>query len=161
MRGLLLQLEQSALGEIVRTSSLWTYPIVNLLHIFGISTLFGAAVIVDLRLMGVWPRVPIGSVARIAVPMAKTGFVLAASTGVALLAATATEYVGNPFFLIKFAAIAVGLVNVAVLNAAPAWKAARERELLPEERRRLAAYGAVSLLAWTTAVSAGRLIAYW
>ncbi len=161
MRDLFVLLEQSALGEFMRTSSLWTYPAVNLLHIFGIAALFGGAMIIDLRLMGVWRRVPLSAVAQMAVPVATVGFAVAATTGAGLLATQATEYVGNPYLLVKFAAIALGIVNVAALNAAPAWRARRERELLPEEQRRLAIYGAVSLAGWTTAVAAGRLIAYW
>ena len=161
MRDLFAQLEQSALGEFMRSSSLWTYPAVNLLHVFGIAALFGAAMIIDLRLMGLWRRVPLSAVAQVAVPVATAGFVVAAVTGVGLLATQATEYVGNPYLLVKFSAIALGLVNVAALSAAPAWRVRRERELLPQEQRRLAIYGGVSLAAWTTAVAAGRLIAYW
>jgi hypothetical protein len=35
------------------------------------------------------------------------------------------------------------------------------REPSPAERRRLAMFGAVSLVSWLTAVSCGRMIAYW
>ena len=161
MRDLFAQLEQSALGEFMRSSSLWTYPAVNLLHVFGIAALFGAAMIIDLRLIGLWRRVPLSAVSQIAVPVATAGFVVAVVTGVGLLATQATEYDGNPYLLVKFAAIALGIVNVAALNAAPAWRVRREREPVPQEQRRLAIYGGVSLAAWATAVAAGRLIAYW
>ena len=161
MREAFVWLEHSALGEFMRTSSLWTYPIVNLLHIFGIAALFGAATIIDLRLLGVWRRVPLAAVADIAVPVSTAGFFLAAVTGVALLATQSTEYIGNPYLLIKFSAIALGLINVALLNLSPAWKARRLRELQPHERRRLAVFGGISLVTWITAVAAGRLIAYW
>ncbi len=154
-------LEQSALGELMRTSSLWTYPIVNLLHIFGIAALFGAATIIDLRLLGVWRRIPLASISDVAVPVATGGFFLAATMGVGLLAANSTEYIGNPFLLIKFGAIGVGLTNVALLNASAAWKARRVREPQPNEQRRLALFGGISLAAWIAAVTAGRLIAYW
>jgi hypothetical protein len=161
VRDALVWLEQSALGELMRTSSLWTYPIVNLLHIFGIATLFGAAAIIDLRLLGAWRRVPLAEVSDIAVPMSEGGFFLAAATGVALLATNGTEYIGNPFLLIKFGAIAAGLTNVALLNLSPAWKARALRELHPNERRRLAVFGGISLATWISAVAAGRMIAYW
>lgn len=161
MREALVWLEQSALGELMRTSSLWTYPAVNLLHIFGIAALFGAATIIDLRLLGVWRKVPLAAISDTAVPVSTAGFFLAASTGVGLLAANSTEYIGNPFLLIKFGAIVAGLINVALLNLSPAWQARRRRELQPYERRRLAVFGGVSLATWVTAVAAGRLIAYW
>jgi hypothetical protein len=154
-------LEQSAFGEFMRTSSLWTYPAVNLLHVFGIAALFGAATIIDLRLLGVWRRVPIRSVTDVAVPVAATGFVLAVTTGAGLLVTQATEYLGNPFLLIRFAAIAVGLGNAAAVRSSPAWQARGKRELSPAEHRKLAIVGGVSLLSWVVAITAGRLIAYW
>ena len=160
MSGALVWLEQSALGEFVRTSSLWTYPIVNLLHIFGIAALFGAVAVIDLRLLGVKRRIALDAVADAAVPVSTAGFFIAITTGPALLAANASEYIGNPFLLIKFAAIGVGLLNVLFLKRSRAWKARRE-ELQPDDRRRLAIFGAISLVAWIAAITAGRLIAYW
>ena len=157
----LVWLEQSALGELMRTSSLWTYPIVNLLHIFGIAALFGAATIIDLRLLGLWRRIPLASISDAAVPVATGGFILAATMGVGLLAANSTEYMGNPFLLIKFGAIAVGVSNVAMLNRSAAWRARRVRELQPREERTLAVFGGISLVTWIAAVAAGRMIAYW
>lgn len=154
-------MEHSALGLFMRDSSLWTYPIVNLAHILGIASLFGATLIIDLRLLGVWRRVPLAPITDAAVPVAKAGFLVAATTGVGLLATKATEYAGNPYLLIKFAAIALGLVNVCVLNLLPAWRARHVREPSQAEDRWLAVMGGISLGCWLAAVAAGRLIAYW
>lgn len=154
-------MEQSALGHFMRDSSLWTYPIVNLVHILGIASLFGATLIIDLRLLGVWRRVPLAPLTDATVPVAKAGFLAAVTTGAGLLATQATEYAGNPYLLIKFAAITLGLVNVFVLNLSPAWRARRERELSRAEDRQLALMGGISFACWLTAVTAGRLIAYW
>jgi hypothetical protein len=157
----LVWLEQSALGHFMRTSSLWVYPIVNLLHVFGIASLFGAAAIIDLRLLGAWRGTSLTAISEVAVPVSTAGFALAAATGVALLATKSTEYIGNPFLLIKFGAIAAGVINVGLLNRSAAWRARRSRELQPNEQRRLAVFGGVSLASWIAAVAAGRLIAYW
>jgi hypothetical protein len=157
----LFWLEHSALGEFMRNSSLWVYPVVNLLHILGIAALFGGAAVIDLRLLGLWRNASLAAVSEAAVPVAAAGFGLAVPTGIALLVTKSTEYIGNPYLPIKFAAILVATVNVALLNFSPAWKSRRERELEPHERRRLAVFGGVSLAAWLTAVASGRLIAYW
>ena len=149
------------LGHAMRNSGVWTYGVVNLFHILGVATLFGAVLVLDLRLLGLWRTVPIPSIAGPTVPVATTGFVIAALTGVGLLATKATEYAGNPFLLIKFPAIAVALLNVAVVTSRPAWKAMGVREPTPPERRTLAVCGGVSLAAWLTAVGAGRMIGYW
>ena len=161
MRELLAWMEASMLGELVRGSGVWTYAVLNLGHILGISTLFGSVAVLDLRLLSVTRRVPIASVARVTVPLAKAGFVLAVVTGVPMICTNATEYVGNPFLLIKFPAIFLGLLNVGIISRLPAWRATRERELHPHESRQLALMGGLSLASWLTAVSAGRMIGYW
>ena len=154
-------LESSPLGHAMRSSGVWTYGVVNLGHILGVATLFGAVLVLDLRLLGLWRTVPLPSIAGPTVPVATTGFVIAALTGVALLATKATEYAGNPFLLIKFPAIAVALVNVAVVTSGSAWKTMGQREPTTRDRRTLAISGAVSLVAWVTAIGAGRMIGYW
>lgn len=97
---------------------------------------------------------PVAVLGPPAVSVAATGLALAIVSGAALLAVQATEYVANPFLYIKFAAILVGLVNVALLRLAGDWTDERFGR-----RRRWA--GFVSLLAWLVALAAGRLIAYW
>ena len=154
-------LEASALGRVMRESSLWTYPIVNLTHILGVASLFGALVVLDLRLLGAWRDTPLASVSRPTVPVATAGGLVALLSGVCLLATNATEYAGNPFLFVKFPAIALGLVNVGVMTALPAWKAHGTRALDRREQRQLAAGGAVSLACWLTAIAGGRMIGYW
>ena len=161
MIAFLAWLESSMLGHAMRTSGVWTYGIVNLCHILGVATLFGAVLILDLRLLGLWRTVPLPSIAGPTVPVATAGFLVAALTGVALLATKATEYEGNPFLLIKFPAIAVALANVAVVTSRPAWTSMGRREPTPADTRTLAIGGAVSLAAWLTAIGAGRMIGYW
>jgi uncharacterized protein DUF6644 len=154
-------LEGSALGHAMRSSGVWMYGIVNLTHILGVSALFGSLLVLDLRLLGVWSRVPLATITVPTVPVARTGFAVAATTGLCLLATNATEYAGNPFLYIKFPAIALGLLNVAILSTLPGWKARHVRELTPRERRPLAVAGGVSLACWLIAVAAGRMIGYW
>ena len=133
----------------------WLYAGVNTLHVFAIALLVGAIVVLDLRLLGVWRSVPVATLARPAVAVSSFGLVLAILSGAALLSVQATEYVPNPFLYVKFAAILVGLVNVAFLRRAKwGWTD-------PRHTSRQAWAGLLSLLAWLTALSAGRLIAYW
>jgi hypothetical protein len=154
-------LEGSALGHAMRESGVWTYGIVNLVHILAIASLFGSVLILDLRLLGAWRKAPLGAISRATVPIAKVAFGVAVLSGTCLLATKATEYAGNPFLLIKFPAIALGLANVAVLNASAAWREHRIRELSAREQSKLAIFGGVSLACWLAAISAGRMIAYW
>ena len=154
-------MEGSALGHLMRDSGVWMYGIVNLTHILGVASLFGSILVLDLRLLGLWRRIPIAALAGATVPVATIGFAVAATTGVGLLATKATEYVGNPFLLIKFPAIALGVLNVALLKRSTAWRSCALRELSRAETNQLAIMGGVSLLCWTTAITAGRMIGYW
>ncbi|MGZ8311052.1 MAG: DUF6644 family protein [Allosphingosinicella sp.] len=133
----------------------WLYAGVNTLHVLGIALLVGAIVVLDLRLLRVWRGVPLPTLAGPAVTVASAGLCVAIPSGAALLTVQATEYVANPFLYGKFAAILVGLLNVAALRLA-----GRE---WTEERfaRRQVAGGLVSLVSWLAALTAGRLIAYW
>jgi hypothetical protein len=158
---LLVWLERSPLGHAMRTSGVWTYGIVNLFHILGVSSLFGSILLLDLRLLGTWRRVAIPTLADVVVPVATAGLFVAAITGTCLLATNGSEYIGNPFLLIKFPAIGLGLVNIALLNALPVWRQRRLREPTSSERRQLAVAGGLSLACWLPAVTAGRMIGYW
>ncbi len=159
MADLAVWLEASALARLLKAGP-WLYPLVNLAHVLGIALLVGAIAVLDLRLVGLRPGVPVEALARATVPVAGAGLALALATGPALLAVRATEYVGNPFLWAKFGAVAVALANLAALRGSAAWREA-DGSAGRHNRRRLAFAGAVSLAAWLAAVSAGRMIAYW
>lgn len=154
-------MEASALGVFVRESGVWTYAFLNLFHILGVATLFGSILILDLRLLGVARRLPLAELSRFTLPISKVGFALAASTGAMMLSTNGTEYVGNPYLPIKFAAIGAGLLNIAVVSRLDAWRSLGTRELTRREHRMLAIAGGTSLVSWLTAVTAGRMIGYW
>ena len=161
MHDALAWLQSSALGMFMRGTGPWTYPVVNVIHVLGVATLFGAVLILDLRLLGVWRRAPLAAITTVAAPLAIAGFALAAASGVCLLAANALEYEDNPVLLVKFSAIGLGLVNAVVLRCTAAWQAHTTRDLSHSEARRLGLMGGVSLISWLTAVGAGRIIGYW
>jgi hypothetical protein len=161
MHDALAWLQSSALGVFMRSSGPWTYPVVNLLHILGVAALFGAVLILDLKLLGMWRSAPLKPITSVAGPVAIAGFALAAPCGVCLLAANAVEYENNPFLLIKFSAIGLGLVNAVAVRRTTAWRSHAVRELSDSEARTLALMGGLSLVSWLTAVAAGRMIGYW
>lgn len=152
-------LEFSLPGEWMRGAGVWSYGATNLVHIVGVAMLFGSVLVLDLRLLGLWRRVALAFIEIPTLPMATIGFCLAVISGFALLTTNATDYVGNPFLVIKFVAIALGLANVAVAQALPAWRQRHEREGL--RRGQLAVIGGVSLACWSGALGAGRMIGYW
>jgi hypothetical protein len=161
LEALLVSLEGSGLGQLMRSSGVWAYGTVNLVHILGVATLFGSVLALDLRLLGLWRRVPLAAIEAPTVTLAACGFTLAAASGVALISTNGSEYIGNPFLIIKFAAIGLGLVNIAAVQLLPAWRSRANEPHVPRQRMALAAVGATSLACWLGAVAAGRMIGYW
>jgi hypothetical protein len=158
---LLTWLEGSALGELMRTSGVWTYGVVNLVHILGISTLFGSVLAFDLRLLGLWRRAPLAALERPLLTLAGIGFAVAAASGVALISTNGSEYVGNPFLVAKLIAIALGVTNIVAVQFLPAWRARAIEPHGARQRVGLRVVGATSLVCWLGAVAAGRMIGYW
>jgi hypothetical protein len=154
-------LEASPLGHFMRESWVWTYSLFNLAHILGVALLFGAIVVLDLRLLGAWSSIPLALLSRPLVTVAASGVALAASTGIFLLATKAHEYASNNFLAVKIVFITLALLNIVLLHRSPAWKAHAVRPLTLTERQRLAARGAASLMLWLGAIICGRMIAYW
>ncbi|NKI36328.1 hypothetical protein HFP89_14250 [Wenzhouxiangella sp. XN79A] len=155
-------LEGSALAGFLRGLGIWTYGLLNLGHILGIASLFGAVLLLDLRLIGSWSSIPATQLIRPCVPVAAAGFLLAALSGLMMVTFNASEYHGNPFFYLKFPLIVAGLINVAVIQRLTAWRrAAQGQPLVSADRRVLAVFGAVSLLLWTGVIACGRMIGYW
>ena len=155
-------LETSALAGFLRGLGIWTYGLLNLSHIIGISSLFGAVLLLDLKLLGLWRSIPAASLIRPTVPLAAFGFMLAAVSGIMMLSFNTTEYHGNPFFYIKLPVIVLGLVNVAIIQRLAAWRrAAAGQPSAPGDQRLLAVFGSISLLIWLTVISCGRMIGYW
>jgi hypothetical protein len=146
------------LGVWTRESpSIWAYPTVLTLHTVGLGVLVGANAVIDFRLLGFAPRLPIPSLA----PLYRfmwAGFAMNAVTGVMLFASDATTKAGQPVFYFKLTLIALALAVTAVIRrTVERGPAVRGGDPGAERCRRLAA---LSLLLWAGAVTAGRLMAY-
>lgn len=162
MYELMAWLEASALSEFLRGLNIWTYGLLNLVHILGISTLFGSVLLLDLRLLGLWRSIPVHIVIRPTVPLAALGFILAATSGSLMFSFNTTNYHGNPFLYVKLPVIVVALINVAIIQRLAAWQRAKVgAQAESGDQRVLAICGATSLLTWTTVVTCGRMIGYW
>ena len=157
----LIWLEASPLGVFTRGLGVWSYGIINLVHILGIMMLFGSILLLDLRLLGLWRTVPLAALSRPVIPLAITGFIVAVASGVPMLAVKAGDYADNPFLLIKFPAIFLALVNIWLVHRSAAWRAHRARDLDRRERRQLAFGASASLALWLTVITSGRMIGYW
>lgn len=151
-----LALERSGFAAAIRAST-WIYPAANVLHVLGIALLFGSVAVFDLRVLGVtWGGKP-EEVARLALPLSRTGVAVALPTGFLLFSAEASAYMANPVFLAKLVAIVIAFVNLALFHAGSFQRIAGWAGTIPPAARLAAG---VSLLAWLTALVCGRFAAY-
>jgi hypothetical protein len=144
--------EASQLGAFARGSS-WAYPIANLLHLLGLVLLIGGIGLVDLRLIGLFPALPLEPLARALTPVALAGLALMAISGPVMFAADAAALARSATFGWK-----LGLILAALTNALCFRWLRRRNPGGPSGIERLMA--GTSLALWLTVAALGRMIAY-
>jgi hypothetical protein len=154
----LVWLEQTAPAVAMRTS-IWMYPIIEIVHLVGIVLLAGSAFLFDLRLLGLSRHVRVSDMARHLLPRARLGLAVAVPSGLLMFAAHATDWGTSPVFYVKMTFIAGAIVNTFIFHGRTA------RSLSLWDQHEPAPFGGkaaaiVSLVLWTGAIAAGRLLAY-
>jgi hypothetical protein len=151
-------IESTALSQWI-VGDLYAFPVILTLHAIGMGFAAGLSAMLDLRLLGVGKGIPIDELRRF-LPVLWAGFWLNAASGILLLIGYPTKALTNPVFYLKLSLIAVAMVLLVrmtrrLFGAMPSWK----EEAIDVDRplRRLAL---LSLLCWTGAITAGRLLAY-
>ena len=162
MYEMMAMVEASLFAEALRNLGVWTYGIVNLAHIVGISLLFGAIVILDMRLLRFWQHVSVGTIATITIPIAVIGLSLAIPSGISMFAMNATQYHENPFIYLKIPILVLALANVVLVTRLRAWQRAVTGSFLQSgDGSVLYVCGAFSLCSWSSVLACGRMIGYW
>ena len=134
--------------------SLYGYSLTNTAHVFGIAMLVGAILPLDLRLLGFFRSVDRGQAARLLVPFALSGLIIAVIAGAALFTVRAPDYVESSMLGYKLILVSVGVFAALILHVRAGWW------LDGAEDRYVALHGGVSLLCWLGALVFGRMIAY-
>ena len=149
-------LESTSIALWLRESpSLWATATVMTLHTTGMAVLVGASWVLDLRLLGVSRTVPV-SAFRWVFPAVAVGLLVNLATGVLLFIKNATAWGTAIPCLIK-----MGLVVASTATLIPLRKYVVNSEAGAVAVSRNARLLAVaSILAWTGAVVAGRMLAY-
>ncbi len=136
-------------------------PIVQTLHIVGISAVMASIVMVDLRFLGV--AVPSQNVSEMIdrlIPWTWWALPLNAVTGCLFIAARPSRYFDNPVFGIKFSLLVPAVALAVVVYQLNRKETGYWERTLP---RRISGrvIAMCSLLLWIGVVLAGRWIAYW
>jgi hypothetical protein len=156
MPAFLQTLQNSAFSAwVVGSDSIWAYPMILTMHTVGLAIVVGAAVIIDLRLLGVGPGIPLEEIDRV-FPLFWIGFFINLVSGVVLFVSEATDKATQPVFLIKLLLVISGVVVTSRLRRLAF--ADRPAPAQPPSRARTLAV--TSLVLWAGAIVAGRLMAY-
>jgi hypothetical protein len=153
---ILSSLEASSFSMwLLGSNSIWAYPTVLTLHTFGMMVLVGASAMLDLRLLGFGRGIPLDSIKPLFRVM-WAAFVLNAVTGSMLFAADATKRGTSVIFLVKLLLVAAGVVTIVLIKREVYGK--NPSPVTVSGTARLLAIA--SLLVWSAAITAGRLLAY-
>ena len=127
------------------------YPALEVMHIVGIALLLGSLVMLDLRVWGLAPALPLPQLARLSLSVTLTGFGLLVCSGLMMFASQPADLVSNRAFHVKLV-----LILLAGLNAA--WFHARDSLRCCDGLARLQTVLSTGL--WLGAIISGRWIAY-
>ena len=152
------RIEASALAVAVR-ESLYLYPALETLHIWGFVTLVGAVAMFDVRVLGLSRRIPLDDLARHLLPWSVGALIVIVPTGVLMFLGDARSLAANPAFVVKLVLIFLAGCNavafhLGALRTVVQWRAGVP---VPPMAR---FHAAVSLALWLSVIVCGRLIAY-
>lgn len=154
--GLLVWLESLPLSVWVHESpSVWAQPTVLTLHTMGMGVLVGASWVLDLRLLGINRNVPL-SAFRWVFPAVAVSLVVNLLTGVLLFAGRATTWGTSIPFFIKMCLVVASAATLLPLRSYVLQSDPQQREVSGNARLLAIA----SILAWSGAITVGRLLAY-
>lgn len=149
----LLAIQESAVGEWMRYTPR-AMPVVEATHVLVACMLFGALLVVDLRLLGFYQRQGFRAVSRQLLPVAWGAFGVALLTGALMFSTSAQAYFANLAFRFKMAALLGAGLNLAWFQVASLRNVSAWDTGSPPRAARMA--GAISLLLWAAVVLLGR-----
>jgi len=153
----LRSLEETSFSTWLRESnSIFAFYFILLLHTVGLALLVGANVMVDLRILGVIANLPLQPLKRFFSIM-WLGFTLNVITGILLVIAYPTKALTNPVFYLKLTCIALAVIVMQKTYTRVFGDTGLSEVLKEAQGRALAKW---SLVLWTAAITAGRLLAY-
>jgi hypothetical protein len=125
-------------------------PVIESIHLVGLTLLLGTIALVDLRLLGLGLRhLKVSAVAEAMVPWTRAGLVTVGITGPLLFAWDSSRYLKNPAFLVKMLLLAAAVGTHFTIH----------RQVVRNDAKRGKLAAMLSLVLWSSVVLAGRAIA--
>jgi hypothetical protein len=154
----LVWLEKTWLAEAMRREPL-LYPLVEVAHILGFVVLVGAAVMFDLRLLGLSRRLPVSELAHHLLPWARGSLAVVVPTGVLLFLPQAAVLGTSRMFGLKLLLLGLAGLNAALFHRG-VFRTVRDWDTGHGAPLAARAAAVASLVLWTGVITCGRLLAY-
>jgi hypothetical protein len=129
----------------------FAYPALEVVHIVGIALLVGNLTLLELRVWGAAPELPVRGLARASLRLSLAGFAIIAASGLLMFAASPEELLANRAFVLKMGLVALAGCNAAFFHA---------RDGLGRLDLVARLQTALSLGLWLAVIICGRWIAY-
>jgi uncharacterized membrane protein len=157
--GLLASLEASGLATTIR-NSLLLFPVIESVHVLGLTMVFGTIVIVDVRLLGMASTErPFSAVASDVLKWTWLAFAVTVTSGLLMFITSAGTYYHNAYFRAKMAMIVLAGLNTLAfeLTAKRSVRSWDRDKAAPAVGRIVAA---VSLVVWIAVIVLGRWVGF-
>jgi hypothetical protein len=152
-------LEASGLASRIR-DSLFLFPLLESIHVFGLALVFGTIAIIDLRLLGIASTErPFERMASDILKWTWAAFTLTAVTGALMFTTNATVYYHNFYFRTKMLLLVLTGVNMLVFELTVG-RTIHRWDKAPSAPRAGKAVAALSLIMWIGVIFMGRLIGF-
>ena len=148
----------SQLSEWIQ-ATYWLWPVLEIIHFFGLTLLMGGLIIVDLRMIGFFPTINLQGVKKL-LPFVIFGFLLNLITGIFFIYGDPSRYAINIGFQIKLILILLAGCNAAIYHFRVESYALDLGSLSRRPPLTIKLVGLTSLSLWTAVLLLGRLIPY-
>ena len=137
----------------------WLWPVLEIIHFFGLTLLMGGLIIVDLRMIGFFPTINLQGVKKL-LPFVIFGFLLNLITGILFVYGDPSRYAINIGFQIKLILILLAGCNAAIYHFRVEGYALDSGLSSIRPPLTIKLVGLTSLSLWTGVLLLGRLIPY-
>jgi hypothetical protein len=154
-----LWIDHTTLSQAIQATN-WVVPTVQTIHILAIAAVASSALMIDLRLIGVfWANRPMKDVSSRFLPLVWWPLLILLATGIIMIIAEPARSLKNPAFQLKM------LLLIAALIVTGLFQFLQRRnvsfgDLRSGPRAAAATLAIVSMLLWSSIIFAGRWIAY-
>jgi len=121
------------------------HHLVRMAHILSISAFFGAIVLLDLRLVGLKPALPLKGLSELVMPFIYWTFAVGVVTGALLFFYDPVHVASHAYFSLKLILVAFGIANALAFNRRGFAVALTAPGAVPRHAR---VVGTLSLLIW-------------